>query len=135
MEEIINWLLNYAYDHGIGVVVFHRAPNIPSMASVPDNMIAINMCWEPKSEIPFSIAHEIGHILSGDNGHFLPTKTAQSQAERRANHQAVKILMKWADSHDVEVTTPQHFSECFGVPNTLSDSINEEFGEYKCRAK
>lgn len=32
MEEIINWLLNYAYDHGIGVVVFHRAPNIPSMA-------------------------------------------------------------------------------------------------------
>ena len=133
MDEIITWLLNYAYDHGIGVVVFHRDSHIPSMASKPDNMIAINMNWKPHSEIPFSIAHEIGHIISGDNGHFLPTKAAQTQAERRANREAVKILMEWADSHDVEVTTPQRFSECFGVPNTLSDSINEEFGEYKAK--
>ena len=133
MEEIVNWLLSYAYDHGIGVVVFHRAPNIPSMASKPDNMIAINMSWEPKSEIPFSIAHEIGHIISGDNGHFLPTKAAQTQAERRANRQAVKILMEWADTHDVEIDTSQRFAECFSVPSTLSDCINEEFSKYRIK--
>lgn len=133
MEEIINWLLNYAYDHGIGVVVFHRGPNIPSMASKPDNMIAINMDWQPKCEIPFSIAHEIGHILCRDNGHFLPTKVAQTQAERRANRQAVKILMEWANSHGVEVNNPQQFSECFAIPGVLSECINEDFEKYEIK--
>ena len=132
MDEIITWLLNYALDHGIGVITTaDLSPEVPSAAFATERKILINLKWKNKNEVPFSIAHEIGHILNGDDGNFLLTSTAHSKAEHDANIVAFQILREWAESHDVDVSEPYLFMSCFAIPCKLSDQVAEEYARYE----
>lgn len=131
MDEIITWLLNYAFEHGIGVVTTtDLSPDIPSTAFAAERKILINLKWKNPAEIPFSIAHEIGHILNGDDGKFMLTSVAHSKAEHDANIVAFQILREWAESHDVDVSEPYLFMSCFAIPCKLSDQVAEEYARY-----
>lgn len=131
MDDIISWLANYAFDHGIGVTMStDLSPNCPSFALANPKNIVINLNWSPRAEIPFSMAHEIGHVINGDNGHYQLTSVAHSKAEHDANLVAFQILREWAESHDVDVSEPYLFMSCFAIPCKLSDQVAEEYARY-----
>lgn len=131
MDDIISWLANYAFDHGIGVTMStDLSPDCPSFALANPKNIVINLNWCPRAEIPFSMAHEIGHVINGDNGHYQLTSVAHSKAEHDANLVAFQILREWAESHDVDVSEPYLFMSCFAIPGKLSDQVAEDFTRY-----
>lgn len=131
MDDIISWLANYAFDHGIGVTMStDLSPDCPSFALANPKNIVINLNWSPRAEIPFSMAHEIGHVINGDNGHYQLTSVAHSKAEHDANIIAFQILREWAESHDVAVSEPYLFMSCFAIPCNLSDQVAEEYTRY-----
>ena len=131
MDDIISWLANYAFDHGIGVTMStDLSPDCPSFALANPKNIVINLNWSPRAEIPFSMAHEIGHVINGDNGHYQLTSVAHSKAEHDANIVAFQILREWAESHDVDVSEPYLFMSCFAIPCKLSDQVAEDFTRY-----
>lgn len=62
MDSLIEWLVNYAFDHNIGVVLTPALqPHTPSTSDGTTRLVVINMNWYRKTEIPFALAHEIGH--------------------------------------------------------------------------
>lgn len=131
MDDIISWLANYAFDHGIGVTMStDLSPDCPSFALANPKNIVINLNWSPRAEIPFSMAHEIGHVINGDNGHYQLTSVAHSKAEHDANLVAFQILREWAESHDVDVSEPYLFMSCFAIPCKLSNQVAEGFTRY-----
>ena len=131
MDDIISLLANYAFDHGIGVTMStDLSPDCPSFALANPKNIVINLNWSPRAEIPFSMAHEIGHVINGDNGHYQLTSVAHSKAEHDANIVAFQILREWAESHDVDVSEPYLFMSCFAIPCKLSDQVAEDYARY-----
>ena len=67
MNELIEYLLNYAFDHGIGYKLVHADPYDPSLSLKKHNLMVINLNWHNQSELPFIIGHEIGHFILGDD--------------------------------------------------------------------
>ena len=69
MEDLMEWLINYAFDHHIGVqLTSFLQPMTPSTSFSDYRLVVINTRWHKPNEIPFSLAHEIGHVMNGDCG-------------------------------------------------------------------
>lgn len=121
MNDLITHLINYAFDHGIGVVMTHRLPaHFPSSASAGERKILVNLNWREPTEIPFIIAHEIGHLVNGDNGvRYYSSATIRSKSEAAANSFAIGLLMECCQAQGLVVDNPVTFCERFGVPASL----------------
>ena len=63
--DLITYLFNYAFDNDIGYVFYKTNPRYPSLAWKWKREIAINMNWHNQDEVPFTIGHEIGHVMLG----------------------------------------------------------------------
>ncbi|MFT8868494.1 ImmA/IrrE family metallo-endopeptidase [Liquorilactobacillus nagelii] len=102
MNDYIEKLLEYAKNCKIGYELLYLSPITPSASNAKTRMIAINMNWHRKKELPFQIAHEIAHVLNRDDASILyfSTDVSHSKIEHAANSKAVDILM------------PMYFSEC-----------------------
>lgn len=69
MDDVINYLLNFAMKNKIGFVwTSLLASYTSSAADCKNRKIVINGNWHNKKELPFIIAHEISHILNKDMG-------------------------------------------------------------------
>ena len=64
-NRLITYLFNYAFDNDIGYVFYKTNPRYPSLAWKWKREIAINMNWHNQDEVPFTIGHEIGHVMLG----------------------------------------------------------------------
>lgn len=64
-NNLLKWLMNYALAHHIGVSFTHELPPYapPTSFSKPGKLILMNGNWKPMTEIPYSLAHEIGHVM------------------------------------------------------------------------
>lgn len=71
MNDLIEYLLNYAFDCGIGYKLVHADPYDPSLSLKNHNLMVINLNWHNQSELPFIIGHEIGHFILGDKGSYI----------------------------------------------------------------
>lgn len=62
-------LKNYAYNHGIGVIIDHELPaEFNSRFILGHNLIIINPNYLHQPEMtPFIFAHELGHAMADDN--------------------------------------------------------------------
>ncbi len=126
MNELMEWLANYAFNHNIGYIFTHQLEaDTPSSSDGQQRLVIINMEWKHKSEIPFSFAHEIGHILNGDKGiNKFSAKTIGLKKEYRANLTGIDILLEYCDKHDLNFDSPIQFCERFGVPLQLDYLVN-----------
>lgn len=121
MDELITYLINFALAHSIGVTVSSTLPiDFPSSASSRQRKILFNTNWQNKSELPFILAHEIGHLLDNDEGiNYYSSPTVHSQTEYKANCKAVDLLLHYCRLNDINVNNPVSFCEQFGIPAEL----------------
>lgn len=83
MNDLIEYLLNYAFDHGIGYKLVHADPYDPSLSLKNHNLMVINLNWHNQSELPFIIGHEIGHFILGDKGILYYSSFAGQNSEEK----------------------------------------------------
>lgn len=94
-EFFMEKLLQYAFDNNIGYTLVKKLdPYTPSFVAADQRHMFINMSWHNRNEIPFSIAHEIGHIVNGDVGElYYSPGSFKSRFERGANLKALELLL------------------------------------------
>lgn len=131
MDELMTWLSNYGFDQQIGFIFTHNlAPDTPSQSDGTNRLVVLNMEWFPHYELPFALAHEIGHILNGDQGiNKYCAETVGTKKEYQANLTGIRLLLKYCDLHDINIDNPVNFCENFGVPEKLDYVVKLILGE------
>lgn len=131
LDELIRWLLNYAFDNGINYILTDQiSSDVPSCAIPSKNTIIINTRYGNRKELPFTIAHEISHILNNEvDTLYFTGFSNHSKIEMRANRQAIKLLLEYCNCHDLSFE-PVQFLENFGIPGTFEDLVKEESTRY-----
>lgn len=131
MNEVIRWLVNFAYDHKIGVTLdnLHFDQEVPSCMF--GNSIIINMNWENQDELPFITAHEIGHVLNEDQGPlYYCSASAHNKIEAAANEKAIDLMLNYCVSMDNLISNYTDFMYYYGIPNCLNDKVKERYALY-----
>ena len=121
MDDVISYLLNYAFENDIGFIKSNRSDSSWPSVSIPErNIIFINMNWANQNEIPFIIAHEIGHMINLDSCHLYNTTNASMlKIERNADVFAIGLLVKYCKDYDIEFEDPSIFIQQFSIPSDL----------------
>ena len=121
MDELIIWLCNYAYDHHVGYILADDLnPETPSESDGDHQLVVINMKWHNHNEVPFSYAHEIGHILNGDKGkHEYSANSLDIKEEYQANLRGIDIMLEYAKRYEIPTNNPIRFCERFGIHTEL----------------
>ncbi|WP_251547917.1 ImmA/IrrE family metallo-endopeptidase [Limosilactobacillus caecicola] len=121
MNDLMEWLTNYAFDHDVGVILTRKlARDTPSISDGDHRLVIINMNWLHPHEVPFSFAHEIGHVLNGDKGiHEYSASSVGVKEEYQANLTGIKLLVDYTKNDNVDLNNPIRFCEQFGIPEEL----------------
>ncbi|CAJ1187225.1 hypothetical protein CPR19092_LGOLGGFK_01047 [Companilactobacillus paralimentarius] len=128
-NEIKPYLMNIALDNNISVVFFDTLdPYTPPATDIEARCIAMNSRWHNKSEIPFQLAHELGHILSGQQStkilYFTPYKYGM---ELEANEYAISLLLPmYLEDKNKEDINVHRFMDTFSIPYHLEDVVIQE---------
>lgn len=119
MNNLIQWLINFSYDHSIGIEATRKLdPDTPSQSDVANRVVVINMNWHNSVEIPFIYAHEIGHVLCD---HLVDSP----KNEIEANKTAIGLLIKYCWENNINISNPIRFCEEFGIPLRLNYLIRD----------
>lgn len=119
MNNLIQWLINFSYDHSIGIEATRKLdPDTPSQSYVANRVVVINMNWHNPVEIPFIYAHEIGHVLCD---HLVDSP----KNEIEANKTAIRLLIKYCWENNINISNPIRFCEEFGIPLRLNYLIRD----------
>lgn len=131
MNNLVTWLMNYALDHNISCIFNKLNADIPSCA-IPDKRTIIINTNGDANTLPFTIAHEIAHVLDDDTGIlYYQSYSSHMKFEHAANKKAIAILMQYCQENNIALESYIAFAERFGIPGTLFDTVCEELGEYE----
>lgn len=121
MNDVMTYLINLGFDHGISTTLTDKLPSdFPSSSSLKKQKVIINMNWKNCHEIPFILAHELGHLLNGDNGiNYYESGTIHNKTEFQANKTAIVLLVNYCNQNDINFDNPVQFCEQFGIPSEL----------------
>lgn len=132
MENILTDLMNYAlFKQHITVIMSSEASfGAPSVAFPDERTIVINTNIENTQQLPLQTAHEIGHIVNGDERYralyFDPTNI-DYPAELAANRFAIRTLIPYyLAERDVDFVNVNEFMNIFVVPAHLEKMCREE---------
>ena len=127
MEDLIKYLLKYAFDHGISCALIRREQSYQSVALPDRKLIVINQNSKNKFELPFIIGHEIGHIMNGNvNGAFYCGEPVNSE-ERLADLYSLNLIYGYASSQFDTFEEPVQFIQQYGIPNRMLDDAYRLF--------
>lgn len=117
-NDLINWLMNYCLDNGIGAVLTNELPdNIGGKSYlIPANLVIVNNKWQNKLEVPFIFAHEIGHIFTGVPCSYHASITNNIKEENEANKFAINLLRKYCKYNDIHFDNYYNFAQIFCIP-------------------
>lgn len=132
MGELYYSLINYALDHDIAV---HQAPLSPSQRPFSDTdsrIVVLNSNWPNLREIAFQLAHEISHILNGDNGvYYYSTDRSAQICEGDANRTALHIIVPmYFDGVEPENANLHRFMEDLQIPAWLEHEAHDIIADY-----
>lgn len=133
MNDLIVYLCNYAFDHGIGYELNAQdfEPDDSPFSSTIESRVFINMNWINQTEIPFQFAHEISHILNGDSGsNNFAAPSLYSKEEYNANKRATSILLEYCDLHGFQWKNVIDFMDSFSIPMRAKEAVKAGFKEY-----
>jgi len=124
-DEAVQFLLNYALDHSISFEsVPGLKPDTPSFAITDKRFIVLNMNWHNKRELPFQVAHEIGHVLNNHPGVlYYSSPASNTKIEAEANSTAVDLLIDYCKSIDLYHMDVYKFMDRFAIPNSVKTSV------------
>ena len=127
MEDLIKYLLKYAFDHGISCALILREQSYQSVALPDKKLIVINQNSKNKFELPFIIGHEIGHIMNGNvNGAFYCGKPVNSE-ERLADLYSLNLIYGYASNQFDNFEEPVQFIQQYGIPDRMLDDAYRLF--------
>ena len=127
MEDLIKYLLKYAFDHGISCALIRREQTYQSVALPDKKLIVINQNCKNKFELPFIIGHEIGHIMKGNvNGAFYCGKPVNSE-ERLADLYSLNLIYGYASNQFDNFEEPVQFIQQYGIPDRMLDDAYRLF--------
>ncbi|MCX0291014.1 hypothetical protein NX781_04240 [Lactobacillus kullabergensis] len=127
MEDLIKYLLKYAFDHGISCALIRREQAYQSVALPDKKLIVINQNSKNKFELPFIIGHEIGHIMNGNvNGAFYCGKPVNSE-ERLADLYSLNLIYGYASNQFDTFEEPIQFIQQYGIPDRMLDDAYRLF--------
>ena len=127
MEDLIKYLLKYAFDHGISCALIQREQSYQSVALPDKKLIVINQNSKNKFELPFIIGHEIGHIMNGNvNGAFYCGKPVNSE-ERLADLYSLNLIYGYASNQFDTFDEPIQFIQQYGIPDRMLDDAYRLF--------
>ena len=127
MEDLVKYLLKYAFDHGISCALIRREQSYQSVALPDKKLIVINQNSKNKFELPFIIGHEIGHIMNGNvNGAFYCGKPVNSE-ERLADLYSLNLIYGYASNQFDNFEEPVQFIEQYGIPDRMLDDAYRLF--------
>ena len=127
MEDLVKYLLKYAFDHGISCALIRREQTYQSVALPDKKLIVINQNSKNKFELPFIIGHEIGHIMNGNvNGAFYCGKPVNSE-ERLADLYSLNLIYGYASNQFDNFEEPVQFIEQYGIPDRMLDDAYRLF--------
>lgn len=71
-DRLMRYLMNYAFDHHIGIEFTYKLPPYAPSVSYndPGKLIIMNANWLYPTQLPFQLAHEIGHVLHENEIYF-----------------------------------------------------------------
>ena len=119
MEDLLKYLLKYAFDHGISCALIRREQSYQSVALPDKKLIVINQNSKNKFELPFIIGHEIGHIMNGNvNGAFYCGKPVNSE-ERLADLYSLNLIYGYASNQFDNFEEPVQFIQQYGIPDRM----------------
>lgn len=133
MDNLMNFLCNYAFDHKIGYQLdsIGFKPDEPSVSNGTLKFVVINTGWKNSNEIPFQFAHEISHVLNGDIGiNKFPVNPTLLKEEFAANKRAMNILLEYCDLNKIHMSSAAQFMISFGIPTYLYDLVNEVMNNF-----
>lgn len=124
-DELITYLVNWGFDHGFGISFTDQLPaSLAGFSSQKDKAVWINTRWRNKPEYGFVVAHELGHLIDGDEGiNRYSSPSLSIKNEYAANVQAVRLIKGYADQQDVVITNCMGFCQAFGIPLAFTDLI------------
>lgn len=128
MNDLIEYLLNYAFDCGIGYKLVHADPYDPSLSLKNHNLMVINLNWHNQSELPFIIGHEIGHFILGDKGILYYSSFAgQNSEEKSADLYSLNLLYDYACRRGQYFEEPGQFLSAYGIPSRMAKGAKNLF--------
>ena len=128
-NDVIAYLMNIAFDNKIVINFFDNLdPDTPPGSDVETRRIAMNSKWHNESDIPFQLAHELGHILSGQQStkilYFTPYKYGM---ELEANEYAIDLLLPlYLNDKEKDDVNNHEFMSYFNIPYHLEDIVIRE---------
>ena len=129
-QELIDWLLAYAKKHEIVVEFVDVNPTYRPLSLKQRRLAIININWYRPEEVPFSIGHEIGHIMlaNGDlDSHRNQTFAGHNSEEDPADIFSVKLIYDYSCRKGDCFEEPGLFMQSYGIPDRVTDITKELF--------
>lgn len=102
--DLIEYLEKYAAEQNIDCIWCDTCPDYIPCSSTKDRVIFMNINWRYPLNLPFAFAHEIGHVVHGDQHTTAKTKLAKKQ-EKAADLYAVGLIWGYCLKMGIESTT------------------------------
>lgn len=131
MNNLIEYLLNYAFDNKIGYEIRKLDPYFPPRAVLDDNLIIINSNWHNREEIPFTIGHEIGHIMNNDQVEKCQSPTLIYPYELNADKYSLNLIFNYSLDQEIIIQEPGIFIQQYGIPLRMLNYATELFWNNK----
>lgn len=132
MEDLMDYLYSLIWKYKLGIVADRTLPShFPSRYIPSTKTIIVNLNWYKKEEIPFMVAHEIGHYINGDSGvsyyedPIAPIKDIGQ--EHQANLYSLNLLYNYALDHGNTFDEPIEFMHQYGIPMEMLDDTKQLF--------
>ena len=126
MEDLIEWLRGVAAENNITISTENQWPSdwVPQSQNEMRH-IWYNPNWLPTRERPLTLAHEIGHILSGDDVSLSCNAcTVNEKAEGDGDLIAVMLILKYCRTHNITFETKQQLVDAFKIPASMIKSVD-----------
>jgi Zn-dependent peptidase ImmA (M78 family) len=130
MTDLVNYLLNFAFDHDISVEMV-PLPKDFVPRTVPDRrLIILNSTLSDRPIYPFMIGHEIGHIMNGDTGVlYFQCATARYSTEHEADLYSLKMIFDYSQHRGEAFSTPLKFIQEYGIPLKMENAAAVLFAQ------
>lgn len=126
MNDVVDWLLGVCKDLNIKVMVSPSwLNNWPSRSLASLRLIYYNPNWTPRYELPISLAHEMGHVItkSPDYNRF-NAEAFNLKIEDAADLLAIQLILKYIKLHDLRFETEMQLAETFAIPDYMLHDLD-----------
>lgn len=114
MITVSDYVKTYAVKHKIHVF---KQVKYPTCSDVKGRIVLINVSEIPEKIMPFSIAHEMGHIIHKDNGKLYNSAPCNGALfEESATVFAIQMLYSYCKDYQVSFDNASDFMKKLGIP-------------------